>query len=77
MSGDEATLRKHLAASTAENTKGRCTLKSVTLKNDQTTVAIVCGATELITTTTYAGNRYKASTSNGAKVEGKRLGDCP
>jgi hypothetical protein len=77
MSGDEATLRKYLAESTSESTKGRCNLKSVTLKNDQIRVAIVCGAIEVVTTTTYGGDRYESSSSNGAKVEGKRLGACP
>ena len=77
MSADEATLRQYLTESTAKNTKGRCTLKSVTLKGDQTTVAIVCGATEVVTTTTYAGDRYESSSTNGAKVSGKRLGECP
>ena len=77
MSGDEATLRRYLTESTATSTRGRCALKSVTLKDDQTTVAIVCGATEVVTTTTYAGDRYRSSSSDGAKVEGKRVGSCP
>lgn len=77
MSGDEATLRQYLTESTAANTKGRCALKGVTLKDDQTIVTIACGSTEVVTSTTYAGDRYESSSSNGAKVEGRRLGDCP
>ena len=77
MNGDEATLRKYLVESTAEKTGGRCLIRTVTLKDDVTTVAIVCGKTEVVTSTTYQGNRYESSSSNGAKVAGKRLGACP
>jgi hypothetical protein len=76
MNGDEAGLRKYLEASTAENTGGRCLVRSVTLKGDVTTVAIVCGKTELVTSTRYLGDKYESSSSNGAKVAGKRLGTC-
>ena len=77
MNGDEATLRKYLVESTAANTGGRCLVRSVTLKDDVTTVAIVCGKTEVVTSTSYHGDKYESSSSNGAKVAGKRLGACP
>lgn len=77
MSGDEAGLRKYLEESTAANTKGRCSVKSVKLENDTTTVALLCGSTEMSSTTRYFGDRYESKSSNGATVAGKRLGDCP
>lgn len=77
MSGDEATLRKYLEESTDKNTGGRCAVKSVKLDGNRTVVNMVCGRTEIVTTTTYYGDRYEATTSNGAVVSGKRLGDCP
>lgn len=77
MNGDEATLRKYLVESTAEKTGGRCLIRTVTLKDDVTTVAIACGKTEVVTSTKYQGNRYESSSSNGAKVTGRKLGACP
>lgn len=77
MNGDEARLRKYLEESTAANTKGRCSLKSVKLESDTMTVALVCGRTELASTTTYFGNRYESKSSDGTTVAGRRVGDCP
>jgi hypothetical protein len=77
MNGDEATLRKYLEQSTATNTKGRCTVKSVKVDDNRTIVTVVCGKSEVVTTTTYHGDHYESSSSSGATVVGKRLGDCP
>jgi hypothetical protein len=77
MNGDLATLRKYLTESTTTNTKGRCSVKSVDLKDDRTIVAIVCGKSEVVGTTTYHGDRYESTNSNGTTVVGKRLGACP
>lgn len=77
MNGDEAGLRKYLEESTAANTKGRCSVKSVELEDDTTTVALVCGRTEVASTTRYFGDRYESKSSNGTVVAGKRIGDCP
>lgn len=77
MSGDLATLKRYVEDSTAERTKGRCFAKSVALNGDRTVVTIVCGKTEVTATTTYHGDRYESSDSNGTKVTGKRTGACP
>jgi hypothetical protein len=77
MSGDLATLRKYLEESTATNTGGRCAVKNVELKGNQTVVTIACGRTEVVGTTTYYGDHYESSSSNGSTVVGKRVGDCP
>lgn len=77
MNGDEAGLRKYLEESTASNTKGRCTVKSVKLEGDTSSVALVCGKIEVASTTRYFGDRYESKSSSGTAVAGKRLGDCP
>lgn len=77
MSGDLAMLRKYLEDSTAAKTKGRCVVKNVTLDGNRTTVTIVCGKSEVIGTTTYHGDHYESSSSDGTTVVGKRLGGCP
>jgi hypothetical protein len=76
MNGDVAVLRKYLEQSTAANTRGRCTVKSVELKANVTTVTIACGKTEVTSTTTYHGDHYESSSSNGTTLVGKRLGAC-
>jgi hypothetical protein len=77
MNGDLATLRKYVEDSTAKNTRGRCVVKSVAVKGNQTTVAIACGKTEVVATTTYHGDHYESLSSNGTKIAGKRIGACP
>ena len=76
MNGDEATLRKYVEQSTAEKTKGRCTVKSVVVTGNRTVVTIACGKTQVVGTTTYHGDHYE-STSGGVTLVGKRLGACP
>lgn len=77
MNGDLATLRKYLEESTAANTKGRCSVKNVALNGNKTVVTIACGKTEVVGTTTYHGNHYESTSSNGSSVTGKRIGNCP
>ena len=77
MSGDLAALKKYLDESTATKTGGRCSVKSVTLTGDRTVVTIACGKTEVVGTTTYYGDRYESSGSDGSTIVGKRLGACP
>lgn len=77
MNGDLATLRKYLEESTAASTKGVCTVKNVTLNGNRTVVTLVCNKNEVTNTTTYHGDRYESTSSNGATVDGKRLGSCP
>jgi hypothetical protein len=76
MNGDLPALRKYVEDSTAKNTRGRCVVRSVAVKGNQTTVAIACGKTEVVATTTYHGDRYESTSSNGTKIAGKRLGSC-
>ena len=77
MNGDVATLRKYLVESTAAKTKGRCSVKDVVLTGNRTVVTMACGKREVTGTTTYYGNRYESTSSDGTKVTGKRLGACP
>jgi hypothetical protein len=77
MSGDLATLRKYLVDSMAENTGGRCAVTKVELSGNRTVVTTVCGKNEVVGTTTYHGDRYESSNSDGSTVVGKRLGACP
>jgi hypothetical protein len=77
MSGDLATLRKYLVESTATNTAGRCSVKDVALTGNRTVVTIACGKTVVTNTTTYHGDRYESTSSNGSTVAGTRLGACP
>lgn len=76
MSGDEAVLRQFLEQSTRMNTSGRCAVKSVKLDGDTSVVKMVCGRTEIATTTKFYGDRYEATSSTGSTVTGKRLGVC-
>jgi hypothetical protein len=77
MNGDVATLRKYVEQSTAEKMKGRCAVKDVQVKGNQTIVTITCGKTAVTTTTTYHGDRYEAASTAGTALTGKRLGACP
>lgn len=76
INGDVATLRKYVETSTAEKLQGRCTVKSVVAKDNQTIVTIACGKTEVTSTTTYHGDHYEVSSSTGMTMTGKRIGDC-
>jgi hypothetical protein len=78
MNGDLAALRKYLDDSTAKNTRGRCIVKSLELRDNRTTIAkLTCGKTEVVNTTTYYGDRYSSTSSNGLTLAGKRVGACP
>jgi hypothetical protein len=77
MNGDLATLRKYLEQSTREKTAGRCAIRDVAIKGNQTIVTIACGKSVVVGTTTYHGDRYESSSSDGSSVMGKRVGDCP
>lgn len=77
MNADTATLRKYLEKSTATNTKGRCSVKNVEASGNRTTVTLVCGKREVVGTTTYHGDHYESTSSNGTTMSGKRVGACP
>lgn len=71
MNGDLPVLRKYLVDSTKASMKGRCAVKSVEIKgNNRTVVALTCGKSEVVNTTTYHGDRYESLSSNGAIVSG-------
>jgi hypothetical protein len=76
MNGDVATVKKYLVDSTTEKLKGRCSVKNVIARDNKTTVTITCGKTEVTSTTTYYGDHYESTSSNGTKVSGKRIGVC-
>jgi hypothetical protein len=77
MNSDTATLRKYLEKSTATNTKGRCSVKNVEASGNRTTVTLVCGKHKVVGTTTYHGDHYESTSSNGTTMSGKRVGACP
>jgi len=77
MNGDEATLRKYVEQSTAEKTRGRCAVKSVSVSGNKTVVTIACGSVSVTGTTIYHGDHYESTSSNGTSLVGKRLGACP
>jgi hypothetical protein len=77
MNGDAAALRKYVEQSTAAKTRGRCSVKSVKVEGNRTIVTIACGKTEVVGTTTYHGDHYESTSSNGTVMVGKRLGACP
>jgi hypothetical protein len=77
INGDAAALRKYVEDSTAKNTRGRCAVKKVDVNGNRTVVTIACGKLEVVGTTTYFGDRYESSSSNGTKLTGKRVGACP
>jgi hypothetical protein len=77
MNGDEATLRKYVEQSTAEKTRGRCAVKSVSVSDNKTVVTIACGTISVTATTIYHGDHYESTSSNGTTLVGKRIGACP
>ncbi len=77
MNGDLDTIRQYLEQTTATNTQGRCSIKNVALNDNRLDVTTVCGTTEVISKTTYHGDHYESTSSGGASIQGKRLGDCP
>jgi hypothetical protein len=77
MNGDLATLRKYVEESTAHNTRGRCAATNVRIDGNKTIVTITCGKTVVVGTTTYHGDHYESSSTNGTTIAGKRTGGCP
>ncbi|MEO8217397.1 MAG: DUF3617 family protein [Acidobacteriota bacterium] len=76
INGDEEGLRKHVTESTARNTKGRCAVKDVKVKDNQVTVTTACGKIENVVTSTYHGDTYEVS-AGAVTMKGRRLGACP
>jgi ketosteroid isomerase-like protein len=77
MNGDAAAVRRYVEESTEKNTRGRCSVKRVTVSGNRTVVTIVCGKSEVVGTTTYHGDHYESTSSDGTTLTGKRIGACP
>ena len=72
--GDEKTFRASVVK-TAED--AGCTVKDVKVSGNQVTSDATCGGMQATSTTTYHGDWYEQTSSNGTKVRAKRVGACP
>lgn len=72
--GDEKTFRASLVKS-AEG--AGCTVKDVKVSGNQVISDSTCGGHQNTSTTTYHGDWYEQTSSNGTKVRAKRVGACP
>ena len=72
--GDEKTFRASVVK-TAED--AGCTVKDVKVSGNQVTSDASCGGMQATSTTTYHGDWYEQTSSNGTKVRAKRVGACP
>ena len=72
--GDEKTFRASMVK-TAED--AGCTVKDVKVSGNQVTSDATCGGMQATSTTTYHGDWYEQTSSNGTKVRAKRVGACP
>ena len=54
-----------------------CKVKDVKINGDQVQITSICASgKENVGSTTYHGDRYEATNTNGAKAESRRVGDC-
>jgi Protein of unknown function (DUF3617) len=72
--GDEKTFRESMVK-TAE--QAGCKVKDVKVSGNQVIADSTCGGIQNTSTTTYHGDWYEQTSSNGAKVRAKRVGACP
>jgi len=72
--GDEKMFRASVVK-TAED--AGCTVKDVKVSGNQVTSDATCGGMQATSTTTYHGDWYEQTSSNGTKVRAKRVGACP
>jgi Protein of unknown function (DUF3617) len=72
--GDEKAFRASVVK-TAED--AGCTVKDVKVSGNQVISDGTCGGMQNTSTTTYHGDWYEQTSSNGAKVRAKRVGACP
>lgn len=72
--GDEKTFRDSVVK-TAE--QAGCTIKDVKVSGNQVVSDATCGGHQATSTTTYHGDWYEQTSSNGSKVSAKRVGACP
>jgi hypothetical protein len=71
--GDEKTFRASVVK-TAED--AGCTVKDVKVSGNQVISDATCGGQQNTSTTTYHGDWYEQTSSNGPKVRAKRVGAC-
>jgi Protein of unknown function (DUF3617) len=72
--GDEKAFRASVVK-TAED--AGCTVKDIKVSGNQVISDGTCGGMQNTSTTTYHGDWYEQTSSNGAKVRAKRVGACP
>ena len=72
--GDEKTFRESMVK-TAE--QAGCKVKDVKVSGNQVIADSTCGGMQNTSTTTYHGDWYEQTSSNGTKVRAKRVGACP
>jgi len=72
--GDEKTFQQSVVK-TAED--AGCTVKDVKVSGNQVISDASCGGHQNTSTTTYHGDWYEQTSSNGTKVRAKRVGACP
>ena len=72
--GDEKTFRASVVKAAEE---AGCTVKDVKVSGNQVTSDATCGGMQATSTTTYHGDWYEQTSSNGTKVRAKRVGACP
>ena len=72
--GDEKTFQQSVVK-TAED--AGCTVKDVKVSGNQVISDATCGGHQNTSTTTYHGDWYEQTSSNGTKVRAKRVGACP
>ena len=72
--GDEKTFQQSVVK-TAED--AGCTVRDVKVSGNQVISDATCGGHQNTSTTTYHGDWYEQTSSNGTKVHAKRVGACP
>jgi hypothetical protein len=72
--GDEKAFRASIVK-TAQD--AGCTVKDVKVSGNQVISDGTCGGMQNTSTTTYHGDWYEQTSSNGTKVRAKRIGACP
>jgi hypothetical protein len=72
--GDEKTFRASVVKAAEE---AGCTVKDVKVSGNQVISDGTCSGHQNTSTTTYHGDWYEQTSSNGTKVRAKRVGACP
>ncbi|HEV2042923.1 MAG TPA: DUF3617 family protein [Casimicrobiaceae bacterium] len=72
--GDEKTFQASVVK-TAQD--AGCTVKDIKVSGNQVTSDVTCGGQQSTSMTTFHGDSYEQTSSNGTTVRGKRVGACP